>query len=177
MLARGGLHVTLFFCVVIVLQVLVGTPENPWLFACLRDLLDSYPSARDVIALLLCLDLLALLALQGQSMQTDHVGGLKRRRPSLRTRTLLWFRAKLWALKGSRVRGFRRRHPDSIAVEVPPKSVEAPDNDTTSTVANSAPGSPESSWSNMSRQTSPAMSRQTSPLRLPEVFEEESLHC
>uniref|UniRef100_A0A7S1R993 Uncharacterized protein n=1 Tax=Alexandrium catenella TaxID=2925 RepID=A0A7S1R993_ALECA len=185
MLVRGGLHVALFLCIVIVLQVLVGTPEHPWLFAYFRDVLDNYPSARDAIPLLLCLDLLVLLALQGHgpSWRSEQVSGAGHRRPSLRTRTLLWFRAKVWALKGSRVRGFRRRRPQVLtAVEAPfkavdHKAVEATDcADAASTAADSsAVGSPLSTWSNLSRQTSPALSRHTSPLRLPEVFE-DALH-
>jgi len=158
----GKLHFALFCCIVIVLQVLVGTPENPWLFAFFREVFESYPGgARGACALLICLDLLALLTLHLHASSGASAPSAVQRRPSLRTRTLLWFHAKVWALKGSRVRGFKRRHASLDSVDVPVAPVHAKTaallerQESTSTTGSWIPGSPASTWSSMSRQVSP----------------------
>lgn len=90
---------------------LAGTPQDPLLWAWIRDVMGlpwtQNQLAVELLVVVLALDLLAIVALLLSELSQWRKKKLQRE--SLKTRTFNWLLASLWSLKGSRVRGQRRR--------------------------------------------------------------------
>lgn len=105
----GTVRFAIMICIVSMLVVMAGMPQNPWLWSCLRD--------SETFTFILIVDLIALMAMFPNMFKQDEQE--LKRRPSRKTRTALWLLEKFWSLKGSKIRGLRRRSTSKSFVDEP----------------------------------------------------------
>lgn len=155
-------RLTMVACIVSMLTVMAGTPQNPWLWSCLRDTMglpwSETQLGQEMFVVFMCMDFVVLMLLLPLSVAGPKGATTEKRRLSRKTRTVLWLLRTLWSLKGSKIRGLKQRpaapKPVDTCVEALKKATF------------------ERQWSDAS--TSPGSSRDSTPCSSPDLDSAES---